>query len=170
MVARWSRNMFRPKATPTTQKVIDSTGAFAYQSAPEFLAMDAGDRDASNVNYSPASMWMALFIVAQGANGTTRSQLNELLGSGSLTDSDYQSLLSSINGRYSGSKSEMSAANSLWIDDGYSLASDYQSTVKQTFEAEVTTQTTPTSPKWSTPVRTAGTCISARFCKARASR
>ena len=29
-----------------------------------------------------------------GANpGTTRSQLNELLGSGSLTDSDHQSLL-----------------------------------------------------------------------------
>ena len=32
----------------------------------------------------------------------------------------------------------MSAANSLWIDNDYSLASDYQSTVKQTFEAEVT--------------------------------
>lgn len=74
-----------------------------------------------------------------GRNGTTRSQLNELLGSGSLTDSDYQSLLSSINGQYSGAKSEMSAANSLWIDDDYSLASDYQSTVKKMFEAEVTT-------------------------------
>ena len=35
-------------------------------------------------------------------NGTTRSQLNELLGSGSLADSDYQSLLGSINGQYSG--------------------------------------------------------------------
>lgn len=33
----------------------------------------------------------------------------------------------------------MSAANSLWIDDDYSLASDYQSTVKKMFEAEVTT-------------------------------
>ena len=81
----------------------------------------------------------ALAIAALGANGTTRSQLNELLGSGSLTDSDYQSLLSSINGQYSGAKSEMSAANSLWIDDDYSLASDYQSTVKKMFEAEVTT-------------------------------
>mgnify|MGYP000653509973 FL=1 len=101
--------------------------------------MEAGDRGTGNVNYSPASMWMALAIAAQGANGTTRSQLNELLGSGSLTDSDYQSLLSSINGQYSGAKSEMSAANSLWIDDDYSLASDYQSTVKKMFEAEVTT-------------------------------
>ena len=101
--------------------------------------METGDRDTGNVNYSPASMWMALAIAAQGANGTTRSQLNELLGSGSLADSDYQSLLSSINGQYSGAKSEMSAANSLWIDNDYSLASDYQFTVKKMFEAEVTT-------------------------------
>ena len=53
--------------------------------------MEAGDRGTGNVNYSPASMWMALAIAAQGANGTTRSQLNELLD-GSLTDSDDQSL------------------------------------------------------------------------------
>ena len=132
------RNMFKPKATPATQPVVDSTAAFAYRTAPEFLAMETGDRDTGNVNYSPASMWMALAIAAQGADGKTRSQLNSLLESGSLADSDYQSLLSSINGRYSGAKSEMSAANSLWIDNGYSLASDYQSTVKQTFEAEVT--------------------------------
>ena len=114
------RNMFKPKATPATQPVVNSTATFAYRTAPEFLAMEAGDRGTGNVNYSPASMWMALAIAAQGANGTTRSQLNELLGSGSLTDSDYQSLLSSINGQYSGAKSEMSAANSLWIDDDYS--------------------------------------------------
>ncbi len=130
------RNMFKPKAT---QPVVNSTAAFAYRTAPEFLAMEAGDRGTGNVNYSPASMWMALAIAAQGANGTTRSQLNELLGSGSLADSDYQSLLSSINGQYSGAKSEMSAANSLWTDNDYSLASDYQSTVKKIFEAEVTT-------------------------------
>ena len=53
--------------------------SFAYRTAPEFLAMEAGDRGTGNVNYSPASMWMALAIAAQGANGTTRSQLNELL-------------------------------------------------------------------------------------------
>lgn len=133
------RNMFKPKATPATQPIIDNTSAFAYRTAPEFLAMEAGDRGTGNVNYSPASMWMALAIATQGADGTTRSQLDELLGSGSLVDSDYQSLLSSINGRYSGAKSEMSAANSLWIDDGYSLADDYRSTVKKMFEAEVTT-------------------------------
>ena len=61
------RNMFKPKATPATQPVVNSTATFAYRTAPEFLAMEAGDRGTGNVNYSPASMWMALVIAAQGA-------------------------------------------------------------------------------------------------------
>ena len=66
------RNMFKPKATPATQPVVNSTATFAYRTAPEFLAKEAGDRGTGNVNYSPASMWMALAIDAQGAKGTTR--------------------------------------------------------------------------------------------------
>ena len=30
------RNMFKPKATPATQPVVNSTAAFAYRTAPEF--------------------------------------------------------------------------------------------------------------------------------------
>lgn len=149
MAAHWFA-ICSSRGTPATQPVVNSTATFAYRTAPEFLAMEAGDRGTGNVNYSPASMWMALAIAAQGANGTTRSQLNELLGSGSLTDSDYQSLLSSINGQYSGAKSEMSAANSLWIDDDYSLASDYQSTVKKMFE--------PKSPRYRSTIRPPQRC------------
>lgn len=91
---RWQRigsQYVQAEGHAATQPVVNSTAAFAYRTAPEFLAMEAGDRGTGNVNYSPASMWMALAIAAQGANGTTRSQLNELLGSGSLADSDYQS-------------------------------------------------------------------------------
>lgn len=54
------RNMFKPKATPATQPVVNSTATFAYRTAPEFLAMEAGDRGTGNVNYSPASMWMGV--------------------------------------------------------------------------------------------------------------
>lgn len=35
------RNMFKPKATPATQPVVNSTATFAYRTAPEFLAMEA---------------------------------------------------------------------------------------------------------------------------------
>lgn len=52
--------------------------------------MEAGDRGTGNVNYSPASMWMALAIArARLPMARPARNLNELLGSGSLADSDY---------------------------------------------------------------------------------
>jgi serine protease inhibitor len=133
-----ARNMLKPLAKPASAKIIDSTSDFAYRTAPQFLAMKAGDAN-GNVNYSPASMWTALAIAAQGANGATRTQMEDLLGSVSLTGDDYQSLMSSINGRYAKAKSEMSADNSLWIDDGYAFQDDYANTVKQSFDADLKT-------------------------------
>lgn len=58
------RNMFRPKATPATQLVVNSTTAFAYRTIPEFLAIEAGGQGTGDVNYSPASMRTALVIAA----------------------------------------------------------------------------------------------------------
>ena len=45
--------------------------------------------------------------------------------------------MSSINGRYDGSRSQMSAANSLWVDDGVTLADGFRNTVSRSFNAEV---------------------------------
>lgn len=47
------RNMFKPKATPATQPVVDSTAAFAYRTAPEFLATETGDRDTGKCELLP---------------------------------------------------------------------------------------------------------------------
>ncbi|PJM79288.1 serpin family protein [Bifidobacterium scaligerum] len=130
-------NLFKPAARPATQAAADSVSAFAYQSSPEFLTMKSTQDSNGNVNYSPTSMWMALAIAAQGADGTTRSQMDDLLGTKSLRTDDYQSLLRSINGRYNGSKSEMSAANSLWVDSQYTLADAFKATVKGSFDANI---------------------------------
>lgn len=133
------RNMVKPQATPATRPAIAAVTTFAYRTAPAFLTMTADGHDDGTVNYSPASMWMALAIAARGAGGTTRAQLDAVLESGALTDADYRSLANSINGRYPASRSEMNAANSLWIDDGYPLAYDYLSSVGKDFDAQVTT-------------------------------
>lgn len=130
-------NLFKPAARPATTATIDGVSEFTYRSSPEFLTMESAQDPNGNVNYSPASMWLALAIAAQGADGTTRSQMNDLLGTGSLEANDYRSLLRSINGRYNGSKSEMSAANSLWVDDRYTLSDDFKATVKDAFGADV---------------------------------
>ncbi|MBT1174785.1 serpin family protein [Bifidobacterium sp. LC6] len=129
--------LFRPAAQHATQSVITSSSDFAYQSASAFLHMESAQDDQGNVNYSPASMWMALAIAAQGADGTTRSQLDKALGTKSLSNDDYHSLLSSINGRYSGSKSQMSTANSVWIDNQYTLDKDFKAAVEDAFDADV---------------------------------
>ncbi|NMM97417.1 serpin family protein [Bifidobacterium olomucense] len=130
-------NLFKPAARPATQAAADSVSAFAYQSSPKFLTMESAQDSNGNVNYSPASMWMALAIATQGAGGTTRSQMDDLLGTGSLVTEDYQSLLRSINGRYGSSESEMSAANSLWVDSQYTLADAFKATAKGSFDADM---------------------------------
>lgn len=129
--------LFKPAAQSATQSVNTSTSDFAYQSASAFLQMESAQNQQGNVNYSPVSMWMALAIANQGAAGETRSQLDTLLGTKALSTDDYQSLPLSINGRYSGSQSQMSTANSLWVDDQHELSNDFKANVTNAFEAEV---------------------------------
>ncbi|MBT1164495.1 serpin family protein [Bifidobacterium felsineum] len=128
--------LFKPAARHATQSAITSSSDFAYQSASAFLQMESAQNNQGNVNYSPVSMWMALAVAAQGADGATLSQLNKTLGATSLGNKDYQSLLSSINGRYSGAKSQMSTATSLWVDNQYTLNQDFKVGIKDAFDAD----------------------------------
>ncbi|KAB7785727.1 serine proteinase inhibitor [Bifidobacterium cebidarum] len=129
--------LFKPAAKSATHSAVDSSSDFAYRSATAFLQMNPSQNAQGNVNYSPASMWMALALAAQGADGETRSQMEKALGTQSLNTADYQSLLSSINGRYSGSQSQMSTANSVWVDNRYTLNEDFKTTVETVFDADV---------------------------------
>lgn len=149
----------RPKAIPATEATIaaltidaadlGANGAvndgtilsFPYVSAALFLEEGMADEQ-GNANYSPASLWLALAIAAQGADGQTREQLDETLGLTGLADEDYRSLVQSINGRYGDAKSQMSTANSLWLNQ--KQAKPLQSFVdaaRQTFDAQVKSET-----------------------------
>ena len=95
-----------------------------------------------NVNYSPISLWMALSMLEQGAGGQTRAQMTKLLSDpnalvSALGSDDYQSLLRAVNGRYSGSQSEMDMHNSVWIDDDYQLTDSFRSMSKDAFHADI---------------------------------
>lgn len=128
------RLMGRAPATPATQDAVDAVTGFAYRSAPGFLAEGNGN---DNANYSPASMWMALALAAQGAGGKTRTQLDEALGGGHLTDEDYTSLRSSVNGRYDGARSVMDMRDSVWVDSRYTLKETFRRTARDRLEADV---------------------------------
>lgn len=128
------RLMGRAPATPATQDAVDAVTGFAYRSAPRFLAEGDGD---GNANYSPASMWMALALAAQGTGGETRAQLDEALGGGRLTDEDYTSLRSSVNGRYGDARSVMDMRDSVWVDSRYTLKETFRQAARDRFDADV---------------------------------
>ncbi|KFI53959.1 serpin family protein [Bifidobacterium biavatii] len=124
----------RPLADKPSTSAANGASYFAEQYSSYFLA--AGLRH-GNVNFSPASMWLALAIAAQGADGETRAQLDRVLQTQSLTAGDYRSLISSINGRREGAASEMLARNAVWADDTLTLSDEFASTVRDAFDANV---------------------------------
>ncbi|OZG60514.1 serine proteinase inhibitor [Bifidobacterium lemurum] len=122
----------------TAKDPDDESVSFTYRSAPEF--MNLRDRN-GNTNYSPASLWLALAIAAQGADGRTREQMEETLGLEGMDDEDYRSLRLSINGDYGEDvRSDMRTANSLWVDDDQVTPDEsFLDTVKGPFDAQVRT-------------------------------
>lgn len=120
----------RPKAIAATDGAVQSTQAFAYESAVKILNEDG------NTNYSPVSLQMALLIASKGAKGNTLLQLQQALDSGNLTDEDLNSLYLSIAGKRDG-ESRLDAANSLWALRDLSINTDYSDTIQQIFGAQV---------------------------------
>ncbi|HBJ52458.1 serpin family protein [Bifidobacterium dentium] len=123
-------DLFRPKAVAASDAAVESSRSFAYESAVKFLAKQ------KNVNYSPASLQMALLVAAQGAKGDTLSQLQQALASEKLSDSDLTSIYRSIIGKRSG-KSRLDAANSIWARRDLTLNKDYTDAVRRIFGTQV---------------------------------
>ena len=66
----WNPLRRLPAAVPASSAALRATTDFSYGSAPGMLTGTDG-RLRSNVNYSPASLWMSLSVVASGARGPT---------------------------------------------------------------------------------------------------
>lgn len=134
----------REPAKPASAAVVTAITDFAYRSAPLVMNHDI-ESATGNVNYSPASLWTAAAIAAQGADGNTQDQLNAAIGATSLSDTDYRTLMPSANGKYDGSQSLMIMANSVWIDESIvptqhdAAVAAYRDTVQDLFDAETNT-------------------------------
>lgn len=97
-----------PPSAPTC--VTDAIRRFAHTSAPVFLTGDG------NVNYSPASLWMALALVTTGAVGETRHELESMLHSTDVDTGDLGAFRDALNATH-----VHRIADSLWIHDGTTL-------------------------------------------------
>lgn len=92
-----------------------------------------------SVVLSPLSLYTALMMTTNGASGKTQQELEKLLGQGAST-SDLNTFIHYLNSRVQALNNEegfVNTANSLWINDEYSVKAQFLQTIVNYFDAEV---------------------------------
>ncbi|HEY9839122.1 MAG TPA: serpin family protein, partial [Candidatus Obscuribacterales bacterium] len=102
-----------------------------------WLALQARDPGA-NLFFSPLSISMVLALLAQGARGLSRTELETVLGTAGLPPEellkDCQTLMRFL--QLQGRGVELRLANSLWLPQQLALEPDFQALARQVFQAE----------------------------------
>ncbi len=111
----------------------DSLTGFWKQSTQTFLRSDTGD----NMLYSPISLYMALSILAQAAEGETRQEILTLLGADSMDALSQQAKLVFENQYQNDGVHTSILANSLWLDDMFDFRQDTVDAIAENFYASV---------------------------------
>ncbi len=92
-----------------------------------------------SVALSPLSLYTALSMTANGASGKTLRELERVLGS-DLSISEINTFIHYLSQRVeilNNENGKVKSANSLWIDDSYSVKAQYLQTVVNYFDSEV---------------------------------
>jgi serine protease inhibitor len=126
---------FRPPATKPDARVMAGQSRFAWKLL-HALQSRQPDR---NLFFSPASLNLALAMVANGAKGETLAGITKTLELQGLTvpeiNTGCQALTSSL--RLGSDDPTVAIANSLWVDHGITLLPDYQRQVTDAYAAAV---------------------------------
>jgi serine protease inhibitor len=120
-------------ATAGVQGVEDlnkSTAAFSLKLFEQ--AVQSGDK---NVVISPVSAYLALSLAAAGADGETLKAFGEVLGVDAKALASYCSGLSTSLMQTQGNTTIV-AANSVWIDEGFSVDAGYLKRIASEMKAE----------------------------------
>lgn len=123
------RLLHRIDIAPTTPITYDGIDQFAYDAAPLFLA--ATDK---NTTFSPLSLYLALSMVSQGANGTTLDEFMNVLNAknAAALSREARSLLA-LN--YNNDDGVLAIANSLWLDRSFAVNEGFQKRLKTDYGA-----------------------------------
>jgi len=127
-----------PVEVVTGQVPADAAKQMAALAEPLFpLAVEAGDESA-NPAYSPLSVYLALAMTANGASGVSADQFAALLGG---SPDQVNALAAGIMTEYitTGEGPILSLANSLWLDDSFTVNPDFEQQTRAIFRAEVAT-------------------------------
>lgn len=109
----------------------DSLTDFFRRSICNFLSGE------ENRAYSPVNLYLALAMLTESAEGSSRQQLLDLLGVGSI-DALQQQAGHIWNAHYANDgRSTLLLANSLWLDDAYGFRKDTVDTLAGSYYASV---------------------------------
>lgn len=109
----------------------DSLAAFFRQSISQFLSGEG------NRAYSPVNVYLAMAMLAESAEGSSRQQILDLLGAGSIEGLREQAG-HVWNAHYANDGlTTLLLANSLWLDDAYRFHKDTVDTLADSYYASV---------------------------------
>ncbi len=107
------------KAQAVTGKTADEKFISSQMDfAAEIFRLSAKESDYENTLISPLSIMVALAMTANGADGETRAQMEEILGAEITLDDLNEYLYSYLNTLPSSEKYKVHLANSIWARDG----------------------------------------------------
>ena len=99
-------------------------------------------KDGENFNYSPASLYFAMAIAANGANGDTQKEILDLMNLSSKEDLSEVTTLYRL--LYKDNEAfKLKIANSVWLDDSFTFKEDFIRAAQDEHYAQIYTADLP---------------------------
>lgn len=130
----WEKQMKVREENPLSEAFLESVNQFSYATAARILSENA---DTENRNYSPISLYYALALTAQGAEGDTAEEFRELLG---MEDKEaFAGECARLFRRLylDHDVSKLKLADSIWMQAGKAFKEDFLRTAGEDFYASM---------------------------------
>lgn len=117
------------------RQVVAANTKFSLKLFSQLQAKEANQ----NIFISPASVGMALAIVYNGSNGQTRQAIGRTLELQEISIQELNQANAVLKNQLqeSSSKTQLSLANSLWIDQKKTIKPDFIQKIQQSYKAEI---------------------------------
>lgn len=115
--------------------IVTSNNALGFD-----LLSQAPKNENGNIFVSPTSLFMALSMVFNGAEGVTKEELEQALHLDGLTPDDVNRANASFMTLLdqSSEKIQLNIANSIWVNNNYHFKEEFETTNRDYYNAEIT--------------------------------
>jgi len=121
-----------PVPADNISPVVNSVNNFGFKYFKEVTK-----EENTNIFFSPVSIYSALAMTAEGANGDTYSEMNGVFNypDRNILRNGYSGLYGSLN--RIGRQYTLNIANGMWVEEGYRIMPDFVQRVRQFYHAGV---------------------------------